>query len=441
MKSTRNRLPLLGLALGLALILSADLDAQGRRATEPGAAPATLTLLPAAEGDLAAPRALWTADDLDDLAGGIAGPEVSREPVSFTWALDPETAPAALGSVPTPWTGESRSYHLNLSAAELRAGVALPTTAPGALVHLGPAPESRGTTAELGLQGLVLTRGEDRWSGEQASSLMVDAAALQAAGAGFAAGTLAFRLDEALGAGVFRLQIPDLDSGREVRFTVQVLEPSSPVVARIRSDAAVYSDASTGGVDIDPVTGGVILAFPRARGFAVSPGGKVLQLDFVPKNGVLRAQLPLQADSTGRLGLWEVHASLTGEWNGSPVMRSLHTSFGVTVPTARLIGDATLSEGGSLAPRLRVQVGAAGRYEVRGVLFGTDAAGTLRPVAVAHSAAWLETGEGSLTLAFDPSVPAAAGVGAPFEVRHLELRDQGRMGLLQRQIRGLVLPE
>jgi len=79
---------------------------------------------------------------------------------------------------------------------------------------------------------------------------------------------------------------------------------------------------------------------------------------------------------------------------------------------------------------LPVQVAAPGRYEVRGVLYATNASGETRPVAQAHSANWLETGERRLDLAFGPgNVPM--GYGAPFELRFLELKDQTRLGTLE----------
>ena len=61
--------------------------------------------------------------------------------------------------------------------------------------------------------------------------------------------------------------------------------------------------------------------------------------------------------------------------------------------------------------------------------------------AVAHSAAYLAAGHGALELAFDRELVAASGLRAPFEVRDLRLIDQGNMGLLHRQARGLVISE
>ena len=88
---------------------------------------------------------------------------------------------------------------------------------------------------------------------------------------------------------------------------------------------------------------------------------------------------------------------------------------------------------------LGVEAVAASRYEVRGVLFGSGANGELLPAAVGHAAAWLEPGHGTVELRFDQALVDDSGLRAPFEIRDLRLIDQGTMGLLHRQARGLVL--
>ncbi len=89
---------------------------------------------------------------------------------------------------------------------------------------------------------------------------------------------------------------------------------------------------------------------------------------------------------------------------------------------------------------LGVEVAAPGRYDVRGVVYGRDATGQARPLALAQSAAWLDAGRGELALDVDAGLIAKSGLAAPFELRDVRLMDQGRMGLLQRQEVALTLP-
>jgi len=84
-----------------------------------------------------------------------------------------------------------------------------------------------------------------------------------------------------------------------------------------------------------------------------------------------------------------------------------------------------------------IEAGAASRFQVSGVLYGTTSDGTLRPLALAQSASWIEAGHGSIGLDFDADIIAASGLHAPFEVRDLRLVDQATMGLLERRERAL----
>jgi hypothetical protein len=105
-------------------------------------------------------------------------------------------------------------------------------------------------------------------------------------------------------------------------------------------------------------------------------------------------------------------------------------AFAVAQPTARFTGQAEVD----LARRtvtLPLQIGAPGRYEARGTLYATGPDGQLRPVAQAHSAAWFDrAGSGAIALPF-ASVALPRGYAAPFELRDLQLQDQGRMAPIE----------
>ncbi len=106
---------------------------------------------------------------------------------------------------------------------------------------------------------------------------------------------------------------------------------------------------------------------------------------------------------------------------------------------ARFSGSVDVDRAGGLGLRLGVESASASRYEARGVLYATAADGALRPVGIAHAAAWLEAGDGSLELTFDRTLLAESGLGAPFELRDLRLVDQVSMGLLHRQERAMAI--
>ena len=72
-----------------------------------------------------------------------------------------------------------------------------------------------------------------------------------------------------------------------------------------------------------------------------------------------------------------------------------------------------------------------GRYEVRGMLYGTNSKGLLVPAMVTHSAAYMKAGNGQIAMSFDSDILAKSGLHAPFELRNMQLRDQGKMAVLE----------
>ncbi|MCB1035689.1 MAG: DUF4785 family protein [Acidobacteria bacterium] len=365
-------------------------------------------------------------------------PEVSREPVSFAWALD---SSRPLDAAPPRFTSTSKGYWLDVSAEELRQGVPLDTVSAGALVRINPAPGATAAPAAGALdpQNLVVVKEGTDLSGAQAMEFLVTAEQMAAADLPFAPGTSAFRLRTELGAGAFRLQAPALPASVG-RFVVHVQEPASEVVLALRSNRPHYLHGQGLRVTLKLNDGGQSLAATDIRAFVLSPAGRSFPVAFRRAGGEYRANLLLDAQERFAEGLWELQATVEGRRGELTVRRGGRTAFQVSLPTARLEGTADVTrEGGGLAVRMGVETAVAGRYEIRGVLYGTDAEGQLKPFAVGHSAAWLGAGRGDVTLTFEKELLSGSGLAAPFEIRDLRLLDQGRMGLLQRQERGLAL--
>jgi hypothetical protein len=255
----------------------------------------------------------------------------------------------------------------------------------------------------------------------------------------FAPGTSAFRLRASLGAGQFKLRADNL--GDSERFLVNVVEPDSPVSLTMQAGAAAYLHGQQLSLTSSlRSSDGSAAALSRLEGYVMSPAGRRFPLTF--KNGAggrMTAQLALDADEELAPGLWEVHAHAHGKAKQGDVMRSLRLAFPVAMPTAKLDRKLALAEhAGGIQVNFGVEAAQAGRYEVRGVLYGT-VQGALKPVGVAHAAQWLEPGSGTIALTFAPELRAAAT--GPYEIRELFLLDQGRMGVLQRQQRAVVIDE
>jgi hypothetical protein len=347
-------------------------------------------------------------------AAPVPAGEFERQPVSFAWALDPQAELDAQA----PFVAESREFWAVAEASELQAGLAIDTTAAGAVIRISPAQGGRAVDPD---QVRMLKNG--RLIPEpQSFQRKTNAAQLKAAGMDVPDGSAIVQLAKEQGQGRFQVQLADAKG----RYLVHVYEPESPFVFRAQADRISVLAGNTLEVAAAMQRGDATLAMAsnQVAGVLVSPSGRSFDLAF--SNGKARLQLPDDAGSEP--GLWEVQLSAGTFVDGASVQRDANTAVEVTRPTARLGGGYGFNAA-AVRFELPVQVAASGRYELRGTLFATGQDGVSRPVSQAHMANWLEPGQRQLALAFG-QVNVPAGYGAPYELRFLELKDQTRMGTL-----------
>lgn len=381
--------------------------------------PVCIALLTASLSVTAAEAPLLPAGGLDQVASRVVARPVppgqfEHEAVQFSWALDPRTELHA----PQPHVTESREYWRTVDAAELRRGVGITTTAPGAVIKLSPA---RGA-APVAPEAMRVS------GGGRAVALVhrADASQLRAAGMPIDKGAAVARMGMAAAPGRYSVRVPQARG----RYVLHVYEPESPV----RLYAALGRDRVLAGGDnriaVNLQNGDRRLRGLQAGGLLVSPSGRSWPITLRQgRDGLLRGKVPVPLDAGSEPGLWEVQV-FAG--NGS-VQRDARTAFAVAQPTAKLAGGFEFDPAG-LRFNLPVKVGSPGRYEARGTLYATAPSGVLQPVAIAHSADWLTPGQRQLTLAFDRD-HLPAGFGAPFELHELQLNDQSRMAPLERRAR------
>jgi hypothetical protein len=375
-------------------------------------------LLPPSAADLVATRGV----SLPVPAGGF-----ERQPVSFSWGLDPQAELRA----PTPFIADSREFWLQVDAAQLRGGVEIDTSAPGALIRISPA---SGTVA-VAAGALRLSRDGREIEQSKAFAQLASSEALRAAGMEVPQGSAVVRLAPDLGKGRFRLRLPQAQG----RHLLHVFEPHSPVRLRAEVERANLLAGDTLKVSAHFEADGRNLAGGDLGGLLVSPSGESFDLRFVGnRSGGYEAYGTAPAALARTPGLWEVQIFAGVEHQGLRVQRDARTVVAIAQPTARFSGEAAFD-----AHNLRfdtvLQVDSSGRYQSGAVLYATAEDGVARPVSQAQVAAWLEPGLRSLSLSFDRAhVPG--GYGAPYEVRFLELKDQTRMGLLETRDHAARIP-
>ncbi|SDD19740.1 DUF4785 domain-containing protein [Aquimonas voraii] len=354
------------------------------------------------------------------------------QPLHFAWALeaDAKLTPAE------PYRADSREFWTLLDASQVKAGWGFTPTADGALVRISLQGASKAGALSSGDLQLRVD-GEPR---EAAAVIQHQASdvELKATGAQFSEGTLVFQLADGLAGRRIEVALPKARGGA----LLHVLEPKSTLSMQLSADRVLAAAGSEIRLDAGFLDAGKALAADRIAGLITAPDGRSFDLEFsIDKTGRASARFVLPADAGGGLEPWEVHAF--GATGKGRVLRDARTAVMVGVPSARLVGSVDVEQDkGALRFVLPVETAAAGRFEVRGTLFGTDADGQLRPMAIAHAADLLPAGQGRLELRF-PADVRNPKLGAPYALRDLSLSDQTRLSLneqRQEALRLAVLP-
>lgn len=371
-------------------------------------------LLPAAQEDLIASR-------LSNEKAALPA-DTERAPVDFTWAIDPADALSASA----PFIAKSREFWTDLDAAAMREGYRFTTTAPGALVRISPANGDK-ASASLQVSDIALRINGRDTSNATAIRVSADAAQMKAAGAEFPEGTLAFRLSPELGSGQVEMKIGNATG----RYLVHVFEPDSPLELALHasSDKALAGGSLT--LTANLANADAKVQAENIGGIVTSPDGKSFNVRFMREaDGQYRAKVAVPEGAGNGLALWEAHTFAVTRLGSALVPRDAKTSFAVSLPTAKLGADADVDTSRGVRVSLPVEAASTGRFEVRGVLYGTAQDGAMKPFAVSHAARWLEPGKATITLNFDKEL-IPVGIGAPFELREVSLNDQTRLGQLE----------
>ena len=379
-------------------------------------------LLPAADGDLVSPGLHAAKASVPLLVPGI-----ERAPVQFAWALEHDKAV----TTPSPHLAESREFYTEVDAAALAKGVDLTATAPGAVLRISPL----GGAKAVGSGAVSLLR-EGKALPAAAIEHAATAEQMKAAGAEFADGTIAFRIAPQFGDGRFAVKAAGLSG----RYLLHVYEPKSPYRATLATGADSGFAGGSVSATLSLASDKDGLVAEAVRGALSSPDGRVFDVAFTLEgNERAVAKVALPRDLPAMPGLWELHGFVSARSdNGATVLRDVKTSFAIAAPTARLAGTAEAKrDAAGIDFALPLDVAAPGRYELRGVLFGTAKDGRMVPVASTHSAAWLDE-SGTLALHV-PAKLLGASVGAPWELRELALHDQSRLAKLETRSRALRL--
>lgn len=379
------------------------------------------------------------SDDLriESLPAAIPAAPPSRHaesrPVSYAWPLTiDQSAPAPSGPAMA-----SQQYWVDTTGRGLEQGLKLPLSAPGAIVRISALHAGTGTLLDadrlqVSVDGysLPVTQGD---GGLQ----LISGADLQAQGLSVPTDSLAFELPGQGQPSLLRLQLAGAPA--EQPMVVHVFEPRSAWLGQLSAARHNYLTGDELKLDVSLVNGEERFAPQSIQAVLVSPdAAHAWPLEVTPDGLGLKGSAPSSLPQAGE-GLYEVHAYLEGRQGDSLVRRDLKVAVNIAVPTARLTEQVAAAADNGLTVDLGLEVATAGRYQVSGQVWGTAGDGSLQPLAMAQTAAVLDPGKGQLQLEVPAKLVLESGLGAPFQVREVQLRDQGRMALLESRSRGLTI--
>lgn len=343
---------------------------------------------------------------------------------------------------------QSDEYWLNVTGAELNAGVQLNLSQAGSLVRIAP----RGDVSTGALMHADVVSPErvqiqrigqtplGKNASPQATESLVKSlvSADTLASAGLADDSSALQMSEKATAGEYRLQVSQ-PLVAKANYLVNVKEKGSPYQLSIKAPSAIAADAQTVGVK---------LALSQSDN-QFAPQAKLKQADgteqalAMVKQGdewqaLVPADLPLASSNAG---LSEIEVTVQTQIDGRPVQRTVKTAFKSYVNSASIKPEVLTvwDKGVPNQVNFELDIAEAGRFGLSGVLTGTNAKGQKVAIMRTQAATWLTPESPKLKLMFDPTLIQASGLQPPFELNELELQDQGQMARLSFQANALVL--
>jgi len=377
-----------------------------------------------------APQAQWAVQISNQksalITGKIDSPVVNnnREKVSYSYKL---STGESLDFKAKPFKAQSRQYWLDSTGDKLAAGINLPVSGGETIIRISPL--SANKSVKLSAKNIHIKNNGQLKNIE----VFADSTDLKATGAAFSDQSIALKINAAAG----QLKLIIDSSSASTPFVIHVLEKDSPFVLSINANKASYKVNQPIRIDAG-ISANNKNRDTTLQGYINRPDGSVLgELNFSKnKDGRYIAELDALGAQGMAQGLWEVHVFAKSKENNVVIMRDAQTSFAVNLNTAAFSGKLSLLKN---TVNIGVDVAIEGRYEVRGVLMGTNTEGQLKPFAMTMTADWLKVGENSLALPIDAKSTANSGLSAPFAIKNVQLTNQTYLAPVQTVVEGIKL--
>ena len=391
----------------------------------------TLVLCTITTSIYAAPTAKW-AEDVETnksslITANINSPQANtnKQAVSYSYKLDESEK---LNFEVKPFEENSKQYWIDSTGAKLLNGITLPITGGDTVIRISPLTNDKSVQLN---SSMIKIKSNGL---EKELKVFADSAQLKSTGASFSENTIALMVNA--DAGKISLKVDGFSD--DTPFVVHVLEPNSEYALSLKTTKVTYNANQKITIDTKFLSGNNMIN-AELQGYISRPDGSVLgNLKFAQNNeGHYVADIDAIGSHGLVQGLWEVHVFAKSQDKGIEIMRDAQTSFAVNLNTAQFNGQLTVSD---YNIKVGIEVGHEGRYEVRGVLMGTDANSLeIKPIAMTMSAAWLNVGDKSIDLKIDDKMIQESGLIAPFSIKNVQLSNQTYLAPVQTIKQGINL--
>lgn len=345
------------------------------------------------------------------------------------------------------YTSISDEYWFEATGKQLKAGVELAISAPGALVRLsGKQAKDIHSAQTKGIDpnSVQLFKNNKKLS----SPFSQKVSQQEFATANIFPNSSAMKLNKDLGKGAFTLKVNDyLDDNQ--RYIVNVKEKNAEYKLHLSLPKQSYMQGQKINVTSQlkaTSTNKAVLIQGRPVAYIKTPSGERKSLNFTENGNQFQFTVPTNLTSAKRGQLYELYVETENSTDGLKVKRNAKVAFAVAQPTARIQTVAKLNQDSVSINKneammkkasipnfvdINLQVASEGRYEVSAMIYGTTDKKLSLPFMLSRSAYYLTPGEHTVKLQLDSNIIESSGLKTPYIVKNVRLMDQSRMALLQ----------
>lgn len=317
--------------------------------------------------------------------------QLSHENLQDKWGISKDPLNIKISN-----SQKSFGYKERVSLEQLRSGIKITTTAPGAVVRITPLqnkliPQLKIKTPEnqmLTLQEASALYSQDEPLGETLIS---------------AKHQTMLQIKPELGSGTFILKSDQPSLNDADTFLINVYDKFSLTYLELETDSLhyQYGDTLTATISLK----GSMFDYDADDVYAslVGPSGQYVPLKISKvKRNQFEASAVLKSEVNDHGENWYLETNVLTQSDQELVKRSGHTAFSYSVPSASLLHVKKLSSR-PLTFVATLDVATGSRYALQSVLYRKNGKGEAIPIETSQRAQWLEPGKQVIQFTFDNS--------------------------------------